>query len=93
MSGAQEEKLSAEGEGNHGSCPKTETDLDVALLVQHQVLQLQIAVDDSVGMQIGQCQQNLGGIQAAAVLAKALLLAQMEKQLEEKKPGQEKRIR
>jgi len=48
--------------------------LHIALRVQHHVARLEVAVNDAVGVEVGEGEDNLGDVQLRALLAKPLSL-------------------
>eukprot|EP00048_Salpingoeca_helianthica_P009916 m.142572 g.142572 ORF g.142572 m.142572 type:complete len:503 (+) comp14974_c15_seq5:472-1980(+) len=55
--------------------------LDVSLKVEHHIVQLQIAVDDVIGVHEAEGTHNLGGIEARTVLAEAARLLDLKQEI------------
>ena len=55
--------------------------LDVPLSVQQQVLELQVAVDDALSVQVGDGGRDLGAVESTALLAKLPVPLQMVEHL------------
>lgn len=53
----------------------------MAVLVEQQVLQLEVAVDDALGVQVAQRADDLRAVEARALLAEGALARQVEEQL------------
>lgn len=56
-------------------------DLDMSVLVQQQVLQLEVTIDDALGVQIPERRHDLRAVEARAVLAERALAGEVEEEL------------
>lgn len=55
--------------------------LDVPILVEQQVLWLEVSVQNAFGMQVLQCQQNVGGVEPGSAVGERPFHIQVVEQL------------